>query len=112
MYLYTRYMKEVNLKNPIFAYYVAVDGLSRQRAAELIAEIANNFEYSNITMWIVPVERSVSRIECVYDGLSSAKDKLLSDLIEELNSKIEILSSGDLKDLLRDFKINNIFKDI
>ena len=38
---------EVNLDNPIFVYYVNTNGLSRQRADEMLGQLSSMFSYKN-----------------------------------------------------------------
>ena len=59
---------EVNLDNPIFVYYVNVNGLSRQKADEMLGQLSSMFTYKNVTTWIVPRNEGETKIECVYDG--------------------------------------------
>lgn len=103
--------EELNLNNPIFVFYINIQGMSRQRGDEYIAVIKNSFDiYSNITQWIVATETSPTRIECVYDGKS--KDSNLKYLIESINERIDILSDSksfeDFKINIRDWRLKGI----
>lgn len=50
----------INLKNPIFAVYINVSGMSRSNAANIISNYAKYFEsFDNITAWIIPVEKDI-----------------------------------------------------
>lgn len=80
---------ELNLKNPIFVIYLNIEGLSRQSAQELIEKTRRHLDiYNNITMWFIA--SNVTKIECVYDGFSKNRDSELSNLIEEINARIDI----------------------
>ena len=101
-------MKELNLDNPIFAFYVSVNGMSRQSAAQHLAEFKDNLSYDNITTWILPVQGE-SKVECVYPGKSMYNTPELENLIKEINERIElikrnteeILQEEELKQLRR-----------
>ena len=94
--------QELDLNNPIFVFYVNVENRSRQSAQEYIDSIQKNFDvYKNATMWFVKSNKD--EIVCVYDGWGRVRDSELKDLIEEINTKIEIMSNSHSFD---DFKIN------
>jgi hypothetical protein len=93
---------ELDLNNPIFAVYVDTKTLSRQTAQEYLANVKRMFDvYSNATMWIIASNET--RIECVYDGQCRNRDMEISDLIKEINTRIDIMSNSHSFD---DFKIN------
>ena len=99
---------ELNLNNPIFAVYINVSGLSRQRAEESIHHLSKTMDcYSNVTMWFFPCgqmgNEQETRIECIYDGWGKSRDSELFDLIKEINTRVDILTNS--KDF-NDFKIN------
>lgn len=111
-------MNKINLDQPIFAYYVNVEGLPRQSAEENIARIAKNFSFSNCQFWIIPFkgDRETS-IECIYDGGMVSKNELseeIVNLIEVFNERIDFLSgttnAEDFKIDLRDWRINETLK--
>lgn len=106
--------KEINLDNPIFVYYLNVDGMSPQSIAEQIYKIQEIWSFQNIVTWIVPRRDGETKIECVYDGRIKERGEELKELIEEINDKIEILSESgnfdDLKIAIRDWRLKNIFK--
>ena len=93
--------KEINLDNPIFVYYIDTRGITRQRLVEEANQIIRVFP-KNVTLWIVPSEQP-SKIECVYDGQCRNRDMEISDLIKEINTRIDIMSNSHSFD---DFKIN------
>jgi hypothetical protein len=105
---------EINLDNPIFVYYINVDGLSRQRADELIRQVKDTWSYSNIVTWIVPRDQGETKIECVYDGRIRERSEELKELIEEINEKIDLMSKSsnfeDFKIIVRDWRIKNLLK--
>jgi hypothetical protein len=93
---------ELDLNNPIFAVYVDTHGKSRQAAQEYLAQVKHMFDvYSNVTMWIIASDKTC--IECVYDGQCRGRDMEISDLIKEINTRIDIMSNSHSFD---DFKIN------
>lgn len=93
---------ELDLNNPIFAVYVDTKTLSRQAGQEYLANVKRMFDvYSNVTMWIIASNET--RIECVYDGQCRNRDMEISDLIKEINTRIDIMSNSHSFD---DFKIN------
>jgi hypothetical protein len=106
--------KEIDLDNPIFAYYINVDGLSRQSIDEQIQKLSDIFKYKNVTTWIVPRTEGETKIECVYDGRIKERSEELKSLIEEINEKVDILSKSgsfdDFKIYIRDWRISNLFK--
>lgn len=59
--------QDLNLNNPIFVYYININGLTRQRSEEMLSSIAANFRYNNVTVWVVPTS-SPTKIECIYNG--------------------------------------------
>jgi hypothetical protein len=107
---------ELNLDNPIFVFYICVQGFSRQRAQEYIQDVKNQFDiYSNITMWIVATDEP-TKIECVYDGKGRTKDSEIAGLIEQINERITVLGQSnsfeDFKINIRDWRIDKIVKHL
>jgi hypothetical protein len=93
---------ELDLNNPIFTVYVDVSGKSPQSAQNYLAQVKNTFDiYKNVTMWIIASNKTI--IECVYDGQCRSRDMEISDLIKEINTRIDIMSNSHSFD---DFKIN------
>jgi len=103
---------ELNLNNPIFALYINIDGLSRQRVEEQIHELSKSFGYSNVTTWFFPVRGQETRVECIYDGWGRNRDSELFDLIKEINKRIDILSDSkdfdDFKIKVRDWRLGSL----
>lgn len=106
--------KEIDLDNPIFVYYINVDGMSHQHANELIANIQENWKFSNVVTWIVPRREGETKIECVYDGRVKERSEELKELIEELNEKINLMSNvgnfDDFKIIVRDWRLKTLLK--
>lgn len=103
----------LDLGNPIFVLYLNTDGCSRQRGEEMIQQANRGFNiYSNITMWIVC--SNVSKIECLYDGGIKNRKKELTDLIEQINKRVEVLSNSssfdDFKMNIRDWRLDDLLK--
>ena len=99
---------ELDLNNPIFVAYVDVKGTSRQHAEELFIELKKS--YKNITVWVMASDEN--KIECVYDGQCRQRDMEISDLIKEINTRIDIMSKSnsfeDFKINIRDWRINEL----
>lgn len=94
--------QNLDLNNPIFVFYINVEGRSRQYSTEYIETKKKEFDvYKNATMWFVASNKD--EVVCIYDGWGRVKDSELKDLIEEINTKIEIMSNSHTFD---DFKIN------
>ena len=106
--------QEINLDNPIFVYYINVDGMSNQSVDECIYKIQEFWSFQNIVTWIVPRREGETKIECVYDGRIKERGEELKELIEEINDKIEILSESgnfdDFKIAIREWRLSNILK--
>lgn len=104
---------ELDLNNPIFVYYINIGGLTRQRADETISQLAAMFRYKNATIWFVPRIEGETKIECIWDGSYKKREVELSNLIKELNSRVDILSNSttyeDFKMNIRDWKIKDLF---
>jgi len=93
---------ELDLNNPIFVAYVDTVNMSGQRAEEHLYRTKKMFDvYKNITIWVIAA--SETRIECVYDGQCKNRDMEISDLIKEINTRIDIMANSHSFD---DFKIN------
>lgn len=58
----------VNLSNPIFVYYVNIEGLTQKVLTDLLTSIKEEYTCSNINFWIVPVSSGLTRIEMLYQG--------------------------------------------
>lgn len=94
--------QELDLNNPIFVVYLNVENRPSNYAVEHIQQTQKYLDiYKNATMWFVASKRD--EIVCVYDGWGRVRDSELKDLIEEINTKIEIMSNSNSFD---DFKIN------
>lgn len=106
--------QELDLNNPIFVFYLDVENYSQQSAQNHIENVRRNFDiYKNATMWFVAAKKS--EVVCIYDGWGRVRDSELKDLIEEINTKIEIMSNShsfeDFKINVRDWRINNLIND-
>jgi len=94
--------QELDLNNPIFVFYLNVENKSRQSAQEYIEATKKHFDvYKNATMWFLAAKKD--EVVCIYDGWGRVRDSEIKDLIEEINTKIEIMSNSHSFD---DFKIN------
>ena len=93
---------ELDLNNPIFVAYVDTKNLTRQAAEEHLYRSKKMFDvYKNITIWVIASNET--KIECVYDGQFKNRDMEISDLIKEINIRIDIMANSHSFD---DFKIN------
>ena len=93
---------ELDLNNPIFVAYVDTKNLTRQAAEEHLHRTKRMFDvYKNITIWVIASDKT--SIECVYDGQCRSRDMEISDLIKEINTRIDIMANSHSFD---DFKIN------
>jgi len=93
---------ELDLNNPIFVAYVDTVNLTRQAAEEHLYRTKKMFDiYKNITIWVIAANET--KIECVYDGQCRTRDIEISDLIKEINTRIDIMANSHSFD---DFKIN------
>lgn len=102
---------ELDLNNPIFAVYVDTKNISRSAAEENLQKKRQMFDnYSNITVWVIASDQT--KIECIYDGKSRVRDGEISELIKEINTRIDLMSQShsfeDFKINIRDWRINNI----
>lgn len=102
---------EVNLKNPIFAYYIDTRGTSRQGIEEACEKIKKVFP-TNVTLWLIPSEQP-SKIECIYDGeIKINKVKQLYSRIDAIYSKLNDSNDfNEFKNNIRDILLNNIIED-
>jgi len=104
--------KELNLENPIFVFYINVDGLSPSRVASEVDNLSKSFSYTNATTWIIPGRGQENRVECIYDGWGRNRDSELFDLIKEINKRIDILSDSkdfsDFKIKVRNWRLENL----
>ena len=93
---------EINLDHPIFTVYVNTKNLTREAAEEYLYRTKKMFDvYKNITIWVIASNET--KIECVYDGQGKNRDMEISDLIKEINTRIDIMANSHSFD---DFKIN------
>jgi len=93
---------ELDLNNPIFVAYVNTGNLTKQTAEEHLHRTKKMFDvYKNITIWVIASDET--KIECVYDGQYRNRDMEISDLIKEINTRIDIMANSHSFD---DFKIN------
>jgi len=107
---------ELDLNNPIFAVYINIDGLSRQRVEESISHMVKTMDcHSNVTMWYFACQQQETRVECIYDGYGRNREVELSDLIKEINTRVEILSDSknfdDFKLKVRDWRLGEVLKN-
>ena len=113
-------MREENildLKNPIFAVYVDIGGMPRDRAEEKMQYLAQYFDYENIKTFIMPISDNKDRIEILWKGSdymipSEDLEEDLAKLRSNLLKISEIISHGitdeKIKAKLRKYLINDI----
>ncbi len=102
---------ELDLNNPIFVAYVDTKNMPRQGVEESLYRTKKMLDiYKNVTFWIVASDET--KIECVYDGQCRTRDMEISDLIKEINTRIDIMSKSnsfeDFKINIRDWRINEL----
>lgn len=102
---------ELDLNNPVFVVYVNTQGLSTQSREESLWKTKKMFDiYKNATFWVISSDET--KVECVYDGQCRSRDMEISDLIEEINTRIDIMSKSssfeDFKINIRDWRINEL----
>ena len=102
---------ELDLNNPIFVAYVDTKNLTKQAAEEHLYRSKKMFDvYKNITIWVIASNET--KIECVYDGQFRNRDMEISDLIKEINTRIDIMANShsfdDFKINIRDWRLNEI----
>ena len=112
---------DLNLENPIFVVYLNVDGISRARAEEQIADLSNYMSYQNITKWIVPIKNGDSRVELIWQGSKYSTNPGImnfnnfENLINRFNGVIEVISNGtddaSIKQQLRNLQLKKIIDD-
>jgi hypothetical protein len=99
--------KEIDLGKPIFVYYLKVGGVSPTRAHEWMDNIYETFP-SNVNLWIVPIEKGDSKIECVYNGVVNVNQiRQMVDLINKTDST----NFSELKSELRELLLNQLFDE-
>lgn len=100
---------DLNLNNPIFVYYLNCDNVSRQHVEETIDKIRKQMTYNNITLWIVPCEKS--RIECIYDGFSMKRSKI-KRIYSAIEKMIDDPTLSQYRQEMRDILLDDIFEDV
>jgi hypothetical protein len=110
---------EVNLENPIFVFYINVDGMTRQRADEELAKLNAYMSYDNITKWIMPIKNGDSRVELIWQGsrYSQNPGNLQTDniknVIDHVNDTLDIISNSSndesIRAQLRELKLKKFF---
>ncbi len=105
---------ELDLNNPIFVAYVDTKNMPRQGVEESLYRTKKMLDiYKNVTFWIVASDET--KIECVYDGQCRTRDMEISDLIKEINTRIDIMSKSnsfeDFKINIRDWRINELVNE-
>ncbi len=102
---------ELDLNNPIFVAYVDTKNMPRQGVEESLYRTKKMLDiYKNVTFWVIASDET--KIECVYDGQCRTRDVEISDLIKEINTRIDIMSKSnsfeDFKINIRDWRINEL----
>lgn len=97
-------------KEGIMVIYMDVQGLNKNKANELIAEIVNIYKIDGFNPIFIP--SNISKVEIIWRGYEieknySLNNKNLNDMILKLEECSDI---EDVKKLLRLIKINNIKK--
>ena len=106
--------KELNLENPIFVHYINVDNMSRQSINDYLDHYSTMVnQYSNITNWIIAT--NYTKVECVYDGKSKIRNLEISNIIKEINKRVDILSNSssleDFKMKVREWRLSEMLNE-
>lgn len=87
-------LKQTNPDIPMFAYYVNVEGKTRQRAQELLSSIIAEWgEVSDYPIVVIPATET--KFECIYGGKYHESDDKLKDLINFYEEEISKSSMGN-----------------
>ena len=102
---------DLDLNNPIFVVYVNTQNVTPRVAEEHLYKTKKMFDiYKNITVWVLSSDEN--KVECVYDGQCRQRDIEISDLIKEINTRIDIMSKSksfeDFKINIRDWRITEL----
>jgi hypothetical protein len=101
---------QVNLKNPIFVYYLDVKNRPPSSANVILDSVKKEIEkYENITFWIVPAD--FTKIECVFNGWGDNQyviDKLKEMIDKVLKENPDDVTLSKLKQELREVLIDDI----
>ncbi len=100
---------DLNLNNPIFVYYLNTENMSRQYVDGIVFKIREQMTYDNITLWIVPCEKS--RIECIYDGFSMKRSKI-KRIYTAIEKMIDDPTLSHYRQEMRDILLDDIFEDV
>ncbi len=100
----------INYNLPIFVCYVNVEGLSAQRAQQMIGEVVKNTHTPNLQMWYLASDRTA--IECIYPGMKVDQfNDRMKVIIDRLASILDGFKDGsDKDDVIQKLKIQ--IKDI
>ena len=106
--------EELNLENPIFVHYINVDGMDHKTANEYFDNYSKMInQYSNITNWIIGT--NYTKVECVYDGKSKIRNLEISNIIKEINKRVDILSNSssfeDFKMKVREWRLSEMLNE-
>lgn len=113
--------KELDLDNPVFVVYLNVDGMTSQRAGELIQNYQKMLNFQNCTFWIVAVQDQKTKFEMIWKGknyeINSTFDseKSIRFLKERMSKLMDMLADGTsdeiLKQKLRDFSLSQLIDE-
>lgn len=98
-------MNELDLKKPIFVIYVNVDGQSQKKSEQIMRLVKKNFDYSNITSWIIASDHN--KVELIWQGSDYSDSpgvintQTFEGLILKINDILEILSSTTTDESLK-----------
>ena len=105
---------EVNLENPIFVFYINVDGMSHQRAKEQIAVLSEHMNYQNITKWIIPIKHGESKVELIWQGSRYSQNpgnlSNIQNVIDHVNEVLENIINSTSDESIRSqaFKLKDL----
>jgi hypothetical protein len=87
---------KLNLENPIFIFYINIDGMSAPKAKQQLEVLSEHLNYQNITKWIIPVQNTDTKVELIWQGSSyySSNPGNLEDVMNHLNDLVGIIMSS------------------
>ena len=91
-------IENIDTEKPIFAYYVDIEGISRQRAEEMIGSLVKKLELTDLQCIIIP-NKEKTTIECIYGGkYHTLNDKSFQTLIDKFDEITNSSVTNPLKD--------------
>lgn len=112
---------ELNLDNPIFVVYLNVDGMTPQKAQNVILNYKMSLKYDNCTFWVVAVTDQKTKFEMVWKGKiyetnsTFDSEKSIKFLKDKMSKIMDMLADGIsdeiLKQKMRDFSLSQLIDE-